>query len=103
MLTADHMYSPYSSLKFPQHVKTPLYQKRKIFFSIFIPFSQSTDNYEHFEKKDKLHSLNILEVINSEKCGCLNTLKLLFQNTLPESKCSRLPNTAEIYTTARLS
>ena len=60
-------------------------------------------NFDHFEREDQLHGLNILEVINSEKCDCLNARKLMFQNTLPESKCSRLPNTAEIYTAARLS
>ena len=31
--------------------------------------------------------VNMSEVIASEKCGYLNALKLLFQNTLCESKC----------------
>ena len=32
----------------------------------------------HFEEKDQLHGLNILEVIDSEKCGYLNDQKLHF-------------------------
>ena len=37
-VAADHMYSRHNSGKCQQHVKTPLSQKRKIFFSIFIAF-----------------------------------------------------------------
>ena len=32
----------------------------------------------HFQKKDQIHSLNISEVIDSEKCGYFNARKLLF-------------------------
>ena len=49
----------------------------------------------HFEKKNHLYKLNISEVIHSEKYGYLNDRKLLFQNTLRESMCSRPLNTAE--------
>ena len=37
-LAADHKYSRENWLNFPQHVKTPLSQKRKPFFPIFIGF-----------------------------------------------------------------
>ena len=63
----------------------------------------STQNFEHFQKKDQLHSFNISEVIDSEKCGYLNARKLLFQNTLRESTRSRVKNTAEINMAALLS
>ena len=95
-LAGDHMYSCHNWGKFAQHVKNPLSQKRKTFFGIFIAFFQSTQNFQHFEKKIHLYSLNSWEVIDCEKCGCLNALKLLFQNTLRQSKCWSVPNTAEI-------
>ena len=56
-----------------------------------------------FEKKDQGHSLNICEVIESEKCVDLNARKLLFKNTLPESTCLRIPNTVEIFRPGLLS
>ena len=56
-----------------------------------------------FEKKDQRYTLNIWEVIDSEKCGYLNAQKLLFQNTLPESTCSQVLNTAERTMAALLS
>ena len=63
----------------------------------------STQNFAHFEKKDQLHSLNIWEVIESEKCGYLNARTAPVLNTLPESTRSRVRNTAEICTVALLS
>ena len=50
----------------------PLSQKQKTFSEIFIALSKSTQNFVHFEKKDQLHSVNILEIIDSNKCGYLN-------------------------------
>ena len=49
----------------------------------------------HFQNKDQLYSLNISEVTDSEKYGCLNARKRLFQNTLRGSTCSRVLNTAD--------
>ena len=40
-------------------------------------------------------SLNISQVSVSEKCGYLNARKLLFQNTLRESTCSRVLKTGD--------
>ena len=42
------------------------------------------------------------EVIDIEKCGYFNARKVVFQNTLPESMCSPVPNTAETFTAAVL-
>ena len=41
-------------------------------------FLKSAENFLHFEKKDQLYSLVILEVSDSEKCCYLNTRKILF-------------------------
>ena len=55
-----------------------------------------------FLKKDQLHNVNILDVIESDKCGYLNARKLLFKNTLGESTCSLVPKNVEIYAAALL-
>ena len=44
----------------------------------FIVFLQSRKNLVYFEEKDQLHSLNVLEIIDSEKCGYLNPQNLPF-------------------------
>ena len=49
----------------------------------------------HIQKKDKLDSLNILEVTDSEKFYCLNARKILFVNTLRVSTRSLVLNTAD--------
>ena len=57
----------------------------------------------HFEKKGQRYNLNFSQVIDSEKYGYLNARKLLLQNTLPESTCSRVLNTAGTTMAALLS
>ena len=89
--------------KIVQGVPLPLSQKRKTFSGIFIAFWDSAENSVHFEQKDQLYSLNILEVSDSEKCGYLNPRKPLFRNTLRESTCSRVLNTADTTMEALLS
>ena len=81
--------------KFAQRVPLPQSQERKTFSPIFIAFSGSSQNSVHFEIRNQLYSLNISEVSASEKCGYWNARKLLFQNTLQKSTCSRVLNTAE--------
>ena len=81
--------------KFAQGVPLPLSQIRKTFSGIFTSFWDSRENSVHFEKKDQLYGLKILEVSDSEKCGQLNPRKLLFQSTLRESTCSQVLNTSE--------
>ena len=82
--TADHMYSCLRQEKLQQQVQTLLSQKRRIFSGTFIAFFECTQGFAPFEKKDQLHSLNILEVIDSDKCGNFNVRKLFFQNTLSQ-------------------
>ena len=55
--------------KFAQGVPLPLSQIRKTFSGIFTSFWDSRENSVHFEKKDQLYGLKILEVSDSEKCG----------------------------------
>ena len=101
-LSPDDIHSRQNSENFPQHPQTPLPQKRQTFSRIFIPFFESTQSFVHFEEKDQLHTLNIWEAIESEKCGYLNAWKLLFYNNLRESAYARVPNTAVICTAALL-
>ena len=102
-LTACHMYSRHNWGKFTQHAKTPLSQKRKTFLANFIAFLQYTENFTHFDKKGQLYSSNTWAVIDSEKYGCFNARKLLFQNTLPQEKCWQEANTAAICLAPHLS
>ena len=51
MLTTDHIYSRYRWEKLQQKVQTLLSQKRSSFSSIFIAFSESTQNFDLFEQK----------------------------------------------------
>ena len=73
-----HMYCRHNSEKLGRHVQTPLPQKPRNCFPIFIAFLQSTSNLVHFEKKGQLQSLNISEVIDSKKYGYLNARKSPF-------------------------
>ena len=66
------MYYRHNREKFLQYVQTPLSQTPKAFSLIFITFLESAEKFRDFEKKDQLHRLNILEVIDSEKCGYSN-------------------------------
>ena len=56
--------------------------KTENIFLVFIAFLKSTQNFSNFEKKDQLHSRNVLEVLDPDKCGYFNVTKLLFYNTL---------------------
>ena len=76
--TADRMYSRHRWEKLLQQVQTLLSQKEKTFSPIFITFLGSTQNFAHFQGEDQLHSLNILDVIDTAKCGNFNGPKLLF-------------------------
>ena len=82
--TAGRMYSCHTWDKLQQQVQTLLSHKRRIFSAILFAFLESTQNFIHFEQKGQLHSLYILEVIDTDKCGYFNARKLLFWNTLPQ-------------------
>ena len=54
--TADEKYSLLNRDNLRQAIWTPLSQKQKAFSQIFLAFSKSTLNFEHFQKKDDPHS-----------------------------------------------
>ena len=72
------MYSPHRWEKLRQQVQLLLSNKAITFSQIFVAFLESTQSFAHFEKKDELHSSNIFEVIDPNKCGFFNVRKLLF-------------------------
>ena len=55
-LTADGKYPVQGcgNMQFP--IQMQLSEKQKTFFQIFVPFLDSTSNFEHFERKDDCHS-----------------------------------------------
>ena len=67
---------------FQEQFQTPLSQKQKTFSGFFITFLKGAWNLEHFQKKDEFSSLIISEIIDAEKRGYLNVLKVLLQNTI---------------------
>ena len=99
-LTADQMQSRHRPETFPLQVQTLLSQKSKTFSGKFIACLQSRQNIGHFEKKDQLRSINILEVIDPDKCSYFNAQKFQVYKTLEESTCSGVTNTAETNTAA---
>ena len=47
-LTADDKYSPLNRDNLTQPIRTKLSQKQQAFPQFFLPFSESTLNFEHF-------------------------------------------------------
>ena len=50
----------------------------------------------HFQNEVQIHRLNVLEIIDSEKNGYLNTPNVPLLNTFEESTCAQVTITAEI-------
>ena len=68
-MTADGKYSLLNRDNLAQPIPAQLSQKQKAFFQFFLPFSKSTLNFEHLQKKYDLHSWNISYITHSEKRG----------------------------------
>ena len=66
----------------PQQFQSRLYQEQKTFSRFFIAFLKCAWNLENFPKKDAYPSLIISEIIDAEKRGYLNVLKVLLQKTI---------------------
>ena len=66
----------------PQQFQARLSHKQKTFSRFFIAFLKCAWNLENFPKKDEYSSLIISEIIDTEKRGYLNVLKVLLQNTI---------------------
>ena len=71
-LTAQNKYSRCNVHNFAQQVQTPLSQKWKTFWAIFIAFLKCACNLEHFEHKDEYPSLIISEIMDCERGVYLN-------------------------------
>ena len=56
----------------PELIQMQLPRKSKTFKQIFTMFLKSKSHLKHFEKADEPHSLNISEIIDSERRGYLN-------------------------------
>ena len=65
-LTAGEKYSLLNRGNLLQHFQIHSYKKRKIFCEFFLIFSKFRVNFEHFQKKDDLHSWCIFEFTDSE-------------------------------------
>ena len=55
-MTADDKYTLLIRDNLTQPIPTQLSQKQKAFSRFFLPFSQCTLNFEHFQVKDDPHS-----------------------------------------------
>ena len=66
----------------PQQFQARLSHKQKTFSRFFIAFLKCAWTLENFRKKDEYPSLIISEIIDTEKRGYLNVLKVLLQNTI---------------------
>ena len=81
-LTADDKCSGSNMRNLPQQFQTPASQKQKTFSGLFNAFLKFALNLEHFQKKDEYPGLIISEIIDAERRGYLNVLKVLLQNTI---------------------
>ena len=61
--------------------------KQKTCSQFFIALFKSMLKLEHFEKKDKSHSLSINEIINCERGSHLNVQNTIFHATLRHTTC----------------
>ena len=55
-LTTDGKFSLQHCENLPLPIQLQLSEKRKTFAPFFIPFTESTSNFKHFEIKDHRHS-----------------------------------------------
>ena len=61
-------------------------KKLNTFCCFFLAFVESTCNFEYFEENEP-YSLNISEIIDSERRSYLNAKKVLFLKIIPQSTC----------------
>ena len=82
MLTANYEYSRSNTDNLSIPLQMQLSKKLKTFSTFSIAFSESALNFEHFEKKNELHSAGIFDVIDSQRRVYLTARKVLFLKTL---------------------
>ena len=56
ILTADYKYPVQDCENLPLPIQMQLSEKRKTFSQFFVPFLESTSNFERFQRKDDRHS-----------------------------------------------
>ena len=71
-LTAYHKYSLCYIWNLQVLHQMQLSKKLKTFPQFFFPFLKSSSNFEHFEKKDDIHSQCISEIIDCQRYGETN-------------------------------
>ena len=65
-LTADGKYPVQDCQNLQLPIQMQLSQKRETFSEFFLPFLESTSNFEHFERKDACHNQCISEITDCE-------------------------------------
>ena len=68
-LTANDKYPVRDCVNFSSPIQRRLSLKPRIFPHFFVPFVESTSNFEHLEKKDDRHSYFISEITDCERLG----------------------------------
>ena len=66
-LTANDKHSAQDCVNFSSPIQMELSLKPRIFPHFFVPFVESTSNFEHLEKKDDRHSYFISEITDCER------------------------------------
>ena len=84
--TADRMYCCHRWEKLQRRVQMLFSKKRRTFSEYFLAFLESTQDFAYFEKKDQLHSLNISEVIDPDKCGYLIAVSFCFRTPFASTR-----------------
>ena len=73
MLAAVDEYSRLNRKNLWLPIQMQLSKKLKTFCGNFIEYLESTLNFEHYENKHEPHSVSLSQIIDSKKCGYLNT------------------------------
>ena len=68
--------------EFTTTISNVIISQKKDFFWFFIAFWKCAKNLERFQKEDEYPSLMISKIIDAERRGYLNILKVLLQNTI---------------------
>ena len=67
ILTANAKHTVPDCVNFSSPIQTEFSLKARIFPNFFVPFVESTSNFEHSEKKDDCHSYFISEITDCER------------------------------------
>ena len=68
-LTANDKYTVRDCLNLSSPIQMQLSLKPTFFSDFFLPFLESTSDFQHFQKKDDPHSYFISEITDWERVG----------------------------------